>query len=107
MEYQINYTNGRDICATEYLTARSVMEAWSKGSARAQGRERVHSVYPMTSVQTTTMETRKAQLLQDAYRERAKIRVHLAANPDNVVIQFVGNLVLRAYNHVIAKKEAT
>ena len=49
MEYQINYTNGRDICATEYITARSHMEAWSKGSARAQGRERVHSVYPMTN----------------------------------------------------------
>ena len=47
MEYQINYTNGRDICATEYINARSHMEAWSKGSARAQGRERVHSVYPM------------------------------------------------------------
>ena len=50
MEYQINYTNGRDICATEYITARSHMEAWSKGSARAQGRERVHSVYPMTNI---------------------------------------------------------
>jgi len=50
MEYQINYTKGRDICATDYLTARSVMEAWSKGSARAQGRERVHSVYPMTNI---------------------------------------------------------
>ena len=49
MEYQINYTKGRDICATDYLTARSMMEAWSKGSARAQGRERVHSVYPMTN----------------------------------------------------------
>ena len=49
MEYQINYTNGRDICATEYITARSHMEAWSKGSSRAQGRERVHSVYPMTN----------------------------------------------------------
>ena len=47
MEYQINYTKGRDICATDYITARSHMEAWSKGSARAQGRERVHSVYPM------------------------------------------------------------
>jgi len=49
MEYQINYTKGRDICASEYINARSHMEAWSKGSARAQGRERVHSVYPMTN----------------------------------------------------------
>ena len=47
MEYQINYTKGRDICATEYITARSVMEAWSKGDARAQGRERVLDVVPM------------------------------------------------------------
>ena len=50
MEYQINYTKGRDICASEYITARSHMEAWSKGSARAQGRERVHSVYPMSNI---------------------------------------------------------
>jgi hypothetical protein len=50
MEYQINYTNGRDICASEYITARSHMEAWSKGTSRAQGRERVHSVYPMSNI---------------------------------------------------------
>ena len=50
MQYQILYTKGRDICACEYITARSVMEAWSKGDARAQGRERVHSVYSMTNI---------------------------------------------------------
>ena len=50
MEYQINYTRGRDICASEYITARSHMEAWSKGTSRAQGRERVHSVYPMSNI---------------------------------------------------------
>jgi hypothetical protein len=47
MQYQILYTKGRDICACEYITARSVMEAWSKGDARAQGRERVLDVVPM------------------------------------------------------------
>jgi hypothetical protein len=49
MQYQILYTKGRDICACEYITARSVMEAWSKGDARAQGRERVLDVVPMTN----------------------------------------------------------
>ena len=47
MEYQVLYTNGRDVSACEYVTARSVMEAWSKGAARAQGRERVLNVYPL------------------------------------------------------------
>ena len=49
MEYQVLYTNGRDVSACEYVTARSHMEAWSKGSARAQGRERVLHVYPVTN----------------------------------------------------------
>lgn len=48
MNYQILYTNGRDVSACEYLTARSYMEAWSKGTARAQGHERVLDVVPMT-----------------------------------------------------------
>ena len=47
MEYQVLYTNGRDVSACEYVTARSHMEAWSKGTARAQGRERVLNVYPL------------------------------------------------------------
>ena len=47
MEYQVLYTNGRDVSACEYVTARSHMEAWSKGAARAQGRERVLNVYPL------------------------------------------------------------
>jgi hypothetical protein len=49
MEYQVLYTNGRDVSACEYVTARSHMEAWSKGSARAQGRERVLHVFPVTN----------------------------------------------------------
>ena len=49
MEYQVLYTNGRDVSACEYVTARSHMEAWSKGTARAQGRERVLDVVPMTN----------------------------------------------------------
>ena len=47
MEYQVLYTNGRDVSACEYVTARSHMEAWSKGTARAQGHERVLNVYPL------------------------------------------------------------
>ena len=49
MEYQVLYTNGRDVSACEYVTARSHMEAWSKGTARAQGRERVLHVFPVTN----------------------------------------------------------
>ncbi len=49
MEYQVLYTNGRDVSACEYVTARSHMEAWSKGAARAQGRERVLHVFPVTN----------------------------------------------------------
>jgi len=49
MTYQILYTNGRDISACEYVTARSVMQAWDIGTARAQGRERVLDVVPMTN----------------------------------------------------------
>ena len=49
MEYQVLYTNGRDVSACEYVTARSHMEAWSKGSARAQGHERVLHVFPVTN----------------------------------------------------------
>ena len=47
MEYQVLYTNGRDVSACEYVTARSVMAAWSKGHAPAQGPERVLNVYPL------------------------------------------------------------
>ena len=49
MEYQVLYTNGRDVSACEYVTARSHMEAWSKGTARAQGHERVLHVFPVTN----------------------------------------------------------
>ena len=49
MTYQILYTNGRDVSACEYVTARSVMQAWDIGTARAQGRERVLDVVPMTN----------------------------------------------------------
>ena len=49
MEYQVLYTNGRDVSACEYVTARSHIEAWSKGTARAQGHERVLHVFPVTN----------------------------------------------------------
>jgi hypothetical protein len=49
MQYQVLYTKGRDVCACEYVTARSHMEAWDKGTARAQGHERVLDVVPMNT----------------------------------------------------------
>ena len=52
------------------------------------------------------MTDRQAQLLQNAYRERAKICVHLAANPDNIVIQTLGKVMLWGFNRAIANKEA-
>ena len=48
MMYQILYTKGRDVCACDYIQARSVMQAWDIGTAKAQGRERVLDVVPMT-----------------------------------------------------------
>ena len=52
------------------------------------------------------MTDRQAQLLQNAYRERAKIRVILADNPDNVVVQTFGKIMLWGFNRAIANKEA-
>lgn len=52
MQYQVLYTRGNarnpgDICACEYVTARTYMEAWSKGTALAVGFERVADVVPL------------------------------------------------------------
>jgi hypothetical protein len=52
----------------------------------------------MTDKQTTA--------LRKAYTERAKIIVHLAANPNNPIVQGFGRLVLRAFNRTIARYEA-
>lgn len=49
MMYQILYTKGRDVCACDYIQARSVMQAWDIGTAKAQGRERVLDVVPMNT----------------------------------------------------------
>ena len=49
MMYQILYTKGRDVCACDYIQARSVMQAWDIGTAKAQGHERVLDVVPMTN----------------------------------------------------------
>ena len=51
------------------------------------------------------MTDHQAQLLQKAYLERAKIRVHLAAHPDNMIVQNVGKMMLWGFNRVIAHKE--
>lgn len=54
MRYQVLYTKGGpvrpgNICACEYVTARTYMEAWSKGTALAVGYERVADVIPCTN----------------------------------------------------------
>jgi len=51
------------------------------------------------------MTENQKQLLTDAYRERAKIKVILVSNPNNALIQFVGNLMFNAYNRAIENKE--
>lgn len=54
VQYKVLYTQGHSspragfICAVDYVTARSLMDAWSIGTARAQGRERVADVIPCT-----------------------------------------------------------
>lgn len=50
MMYQILYTKGRDVCACDYIQARSVMQAWDMGTAKAQPHERVLDVVPMTNL---------------------------------------------------------
>lgn len=52
MRYQILYTRGDaskpgDICACEYVTAQTYMDAWCKGTALAVGHERVADVIPL------------------------------------------------------------
>ena len=53
VQYKVLYTSGprspREdfICAVDYVFARSRMDAWSIGTARAQGRERVADVIPL------------------------------------------------------------
>jgi hypothetical protein len=54
MRYQVLYTRGGpirpgNITACEYVTARSHMEAWSKGTALAVGHEQVAEVIPLTN----------------------------------------------------------
>jgi hypothetical protein len=53
MRYQVLYTRGgkvspNNVCACEYVTARTHMEAWCKGTALAVGHERVAEVIPLT-----------------------------------------------------------
>lgn len=53
MRYQVLYTRGgkvspNNVCACEYVTAKTHMEAWCKGTALAVGHERVAEVIPLT-----------------------------------------------------------
>jgi hypothetical protein len=50
-------------------------------------------------------ETAMTDLIE-ARTQRAKAIVHLAAHPDNVIVQVLGRLVLRVANHAVAKLEA-
>jgi hypothetical protein len=49
MKYQILYTKGRDVCACDYIDARSIMQAWDIGTAKAQPHERVLDVVPINT----------------------------------------------------------
>ena len=55
MKYQVLYTmSGASpyqsyVCANMYVTARTYMEAWDKGTALAVGHERVADVIPCTN----------------------------------------------------------
>ena len=50
--------------------------------------------------------TTTAQALLQARTQQAKVIVHLAANPDNAIVQAFGRLVLRVANRAVAKLEA-
>ena len=49
MTYQILFTRGRGVCATEYVTADSYREAWVKGDCMAVYPERVLDVIPCSN----------------------------------------------------------
>ena len=53
----------------------------------------------------TTMTDKQAQALLATHAERAKVQVHLAANPDNPVVQLVGKAFLGCWTLAIARAE--
>lgn len=54
----------------------------------------------------TGMTDKQAKSLIAAHANRAKVCVHLAANPNNVVVQMFGKFVLGCYDRAIARVEA-
>ena len=52
------------------------------------------------------MTDKQAQALRDAYLQRAKVKVLMAAKPNNAIVQAFGGFVLGCYNRVIARFEA-
>jgi hypothetical protein len=52
------------------------------------------------------MTDRQAQTLRNAYLQRAKVKVHLAANPNNPIVQAFGGFVFGCYDRTIARFEA-
>ena len=52
------------------------------------------------------MTTTTTQALTEARTQQAKVIVHLAANPNNPIVQAFGGLVLKVANRAVAKLEA-
>ena len=52
------------------------------------------------------MTDHQAQTLRAAYLQRAKVKVLMAAKPDNAIVQAIGGFVFGCYNRVIARFEA-
>jgi hypothetical protein len=52
------------------------------------------------------MTDRQTQTLRNAYLQRAKVKVLMAAKPDNAIVQAFGGLVFGCYNRAIARFEA-
>ena len=52
------------------------------------------------------MTDKQAKALLAAHTERAKVHVHLAANPNNPVVQVVGRAILGCWTLAIARAEA-
>ena len=54
----------------------------------------------------TAMTDKQANALLEARTQQAKVIVHLAANPNNPIVQAFGGLVLKVANRAVAKLEA-
>jgi hypothetical protein len=53
----------------------------------------------------TAMTEKQAQKLRNAYEGRAKLKVIMVANPNSIIIQILGGLVLALNNRLITRLE--